>query len=282
MHDDLTRFRDSMSEIGDCTLVVNTFERSFRDVLNAHFFDGVEAQNLGRFSSIVVLLNNIEARDEANFLARALLASNRVDDVRWVEDELSMALSAVQLNIDELDPCRHYSDCCIVAPFVVHTRYLLYWDVDITLRAPARWVDEGIALLESDSSIMVVSPTPHRREMRQFARRVENVELTYGFSDQVFLARTDDLRQPVYGERCIASLRFPLSHVVATAEQRLDAWMRNHGRYRALIRNATYVHEGVTWYWPTSFASMLLFVRNRMVSRLLKLQPLSNEPRWRI
>ena len=74
-----------------------------------------------------------------------------------------------------------------------------------------------------------------------------------GFSDQLFLARRSELAAPIYQQRCLAQLRYPLIHIGRIFESRVDAWMRHHGRLRATLTTAVYVHPaaGAGSSYPT-------------------------------
>jgi hypothetical protein len=56
----------------------------------------------------------------------------------------------------------------------------------------------------------------------------------------------------MYHQRCLSRYRYPLSEFGFHLEARIDAWMRHHGRFRAVYRHATYVHpsEGAATGYP--------------------------------
>jgi len=219
----------------DVTLVVNTFERTYRTVLTPAFFAQIAHDCQRQFEKVTVLINNVNDPDAVRELANGLCRDGVISSYVTVADELATCLARVKLRDADLGRLPHYSDCFIVAPFVVDTEYLLYWDADVRLLTPAPWVDEAMSLLASNPTLWVASPQPSEREYSQVARRSAGVLYDYGFSDQLFLVRTHDFRQPLYGELAPASLRFPLSHVTYTAEQRVDSYMRNRGLQRALL-----------------------------------------------
>jgi hypothetical protein len=98
-------------------------------------------------------------------------------------------------------------------------------------------------MLAADPRVMVANPAFTDATLaRETRERSGDFALGDGFSDQLFLARRAELAAPVYGQRCLAQLRYPVAHLGAVFESRVDAWMRHHGRLRATYTKATYVH----------------------------------------
>lgn len=263
-------------------LVINTYESTVSRVLRRSFFSERASENLRIFDETILLINNVQNRQKADQAAQDLVTWGEISSFFHVSDLLSHALQQIGLQPEDLGRIPHYSDCVLVAPFTTDAKFLLYWDAEVTLVTPTEWVERSIALLNRQSDVFVASPIPSRREYSRYVGETKDFHFDYGFSDQLFLVRTEDLRKTIYREKCPASLRYPLSHVGSVAEQRLDSYMRNHSLVRALFKDATYLHEGTKWYWPTTGTETARFIKNRAVSRLLKLQPFTMSPRWKI
>ena len=102
--------------------------------------------------------------------------------------------------------------------------------------------------------------------------------LGYGFSDAVFLGRRSEFARPIYRERCLISLRYPLSHIAADFEQRVDSYMRRHRRLRATHTGVIYYHPenvGVSYPKPAR-TERLKRLRNHLIFRLLGKSHLSH------
>jgi hypothetical protein len=173
----------------------------------------------------------------------------------------------------------------LVAVTLKGSGYLLYWDAEVRLQKPVNWVCPAIELMGRDARIFVANPNWCWRPtlQRETLWEGEGFAFGYGFSDQLFLARGDELSRPIYGHRCLASLRYPLAHVEYTFENRVDAYMRTHRRLRATYLAAVYEHpqsEGAG-YPGISCGERVRLVRNRCIVKLLRLLPSSN-PCWRI
>jgi len=268
----------------EVALVINTFERTIDRVLTPGFFPGIEQQNRHHFAERILLINNVEDPVGARIRAQRILDAGEVTSVHFVASHVDDVLVALGLTKANLGRLLHFSDCALVAPFVTHSSYLLYWDADLSLEFPVDWVRSGIELLGSEPDVFCATARPEwwdpSKELTVGTR--SGFALGYGFSDQMFLVRADELRQPIYHERCPASARYPLSHVSPIFEQRLDSYMRHHCRYRAVYLESLFRHEGHGYYWPESIPEGLRFVRNRLISRALKTWPYGSDPAWRI
>lgn len=230
-------------------LVVNLWERSYRPFLESDALQEIAASNRFPFRRRVVLINNVEDRAHAEELARG-----KADEVHHVGDRLDAALAQTGLKRADLGRVAHYSDCALVAVTLPGVPWLVYWDADVRLAEPADWITPSLERFAADPRVMAANPGPvWDAETRE---RDADFALGDGFSDQLFLARRSDFAQPVYLQRCAAQLRYPLAHVAAVFESRVDAHMRHHGRLRATYRHAAYVHPeaGAGTSYPASTA----------------------------
>ena len=152
------------------------------------------------------------------------------------------------------------------------------------LEAPANWIGPGVAFLEQHPEVGIVNPNWQSPTLaKETVYEEGEFALGYGFSDQLFLARRDELSQPIYQHFCPASLRYPLSHLGSTFERRIDAYMRSQGRLRATYKPVRYIHpdnEGVS-YPDYTLAQRLRLRRNKWLLKLLKHSPLSS-PCWKL
>jgi hypothetical protein len=254
-------------------LVMSCFERTYRTVLKPGFFSQIERQNCAHFKRRVALINNVEDRAGAEQRARALLESGEIDACHWVSDHLDGALKQVGMTRRDLGRIPHYSDWALVMHTLPGSEWVLHWDPDLLMVSRAEWVDTSIALMEADARVMVANPNwSGPRPAHETLEECGDFALGYGFSDQVYLVRRADLAQPIYGCRCLASLRYPLAHIASTFEKRVDAYMRTHRRLRATHTQAMYVHaadEGAS-YPADTVREKAGHLRNRIVVKLLR------------
>jgi hypothetical protein len=241
--------------VSDVDLVLNVWERTYREVLSGGPIEEIAQSNRHPFARRVVLINNVEDRAQSDALARALVERGEIDDFVHVADRLDHALAVTGLTRDDLGKMAHYSDCALVAVTLEGAPWIVYWDVDVRLAEPHDWITPSIAMFERDPRVMVANPAFVDPTLEPEAReRHGDFVLGDGFSDQLFLARRSELAAPIYRQRCLAQLRFPMAHLGAVFEARIDAWMRHNGRLRATYLPATYIHpsEGAGTSYPTT------------------------------
>jgi hypothetical protein len=258
-------------------LVVNCFERTYRDVLAAGFMDRVTAQNRYRFARRVVLVNNVEDDAHASRLAGERLDSGEVDEVHRVADRLPEALRLTGLSLRDLGAGARHSVPSLVAVTLRGSPWVVHWDAELRLTASGDWIGDGLEGMGRDPRILVAAP--HWRSSKlepEVVERGARFDLCFGFSDHVYLGRRSELGRPIYSQRCVVRRRYPLAHRGYTFEARLDAYMRHHGRYRALHRAAGYEHDeesaGET-YPDLSLSERARLLANRAVIAAVRASP---------
>jgi hypothetical protein len=265
-------------------LVTNVYERSYRDVLQPGWFPAIEDQNRRRFARRTALINNVEDRADAIHRAEGLVEQGELDGYALVDDLLPRALDATGLTRKDLGRTARYTDCALVAVTMPGSPWLLYWDAGIRLREPANWLDPTVELMNADRRILVGNPTWTDPTLeRETLEWRGDFAIGLGFSDQVFLARRDDLARPIYQQRCAALYRSPVAHIGRIFEARVDAWMRHHDRVRATYTKATYVHPAETAgasYPAESLMDRVRWYRNRAVMTFIRRSPVKRRC-WR-
>src|SRR5262249_15840677 len=156
----------------------------------------------------------------------AAVARGAIDRFVLVADELGRALRRTGLSQEDLGRIAHYSDAPLVAVTLEGAPWVLYWDADVRLREPIDWIAPSIELMDRDPRVLVANPNwTDPTVEREAIERAGEFTLGQGFSDQVFLARRAELAAPIYGRRCLALYRYPLSHIGDVFEARIDAHM---------------------------------------------------------
>jgi hypothetical protein len=224
-------------------LVVNCWERSYRSVLAPRFFGRIAEQCRFPFAGRVALINNVDDEADARERAEALVADGELTGFAFVREHLGGALEQTGLDVSALGATRRYMEAVLVAVTLRGAPWLVYWDAEVTLADPVDWIRPSIELMERDGRVMCANPDNlHHPVSRERAELIDGFALAYGFSDQLFLARRRDFAGPVYGERCVASLRYPLAHLGRIFEMRVDSYMRHNGRLRASHLGSRYFH----------------------------------------
>jgi hypothetical protein len=254
-------------------LVVNSYERTYRDVLAPGTFARICEHNPFPFARRTALINNVDDPEDAGRRAQALIDSGELEAFEFVADHLERGLAICGLERSDLGRVPYFTDWALAAIVLPGPDWLLHWDAELRLARPIDWISPSIELMDRDRRVLLANPAWGDEEdlRRHTSERVGEFALGHGFSDQVFLARRSDLAQPIYAERTIARLRYPVAHLGYIFEARLDSYMRRHGRLRATYVPATWVHQSTMGvkYPKRSLRETLLYARNRVVAMLL-------------
>ncbi len=269
--------RKIASTILSVDLVVNCYERTYREVLVPGFFAAKAADQRHAFAMRTALINNVADRSDAERRAQALVASGEIDRYVFVADHLDHALEVTGLTRAELGRIPYFTDFALVAVSIAGPAWMLHVDAEVRMQRPLDWIGPAIELMDRDARVLVANPNwPPPTLERETLADDGPFALGHGFSDQVFLVRRRDMAQPIYADRCIARLRYPLAHVGHIFEARVDAHMRHHGRLRATHREARYEHpvEIGLAYPARSLREKALLARNLLVIGALRRSPI--------
>src|SRR4051812_8816999 len=99
----------------DVALVVNCFERTYRDVLAPGTFARVGSEACFAFARRTALVNNVDDRADAERRGHELLAAGEIDELVFVEDRLDEALGRTGLTRAELGRVPYFTDWALVA-----------------------------------------------------------------------------------------------------------------------------------------------------------------------
>jgi hypothetical protein len=230
------------------SLITNCYEASYRKVLCAEHWARAASDLRRPLNKRIAIINNVCDRPSVERIAEQLVSRGHIDEYYFVADHIDQALATVGLAAAALDRIPHYTDWALVAIHSCKTDYLIHSDADVYLLEPHDWVTPAIRRLAEQRDALIANPlwNPDRFSLgkirgENFAED-DNFFVGYGFSDQLFLARTADLQQPIYDYTHPMSLRYPLSHIAPIFEQRLDSYMRRAQKTRLTYKHAGYSH----------------------------------------
>lgn len=226
-------------------LVVNCYERTYRAVLTPGYFPAIQASNRREFDETVALINNVDDHTDARERAEDLVTRGEISSYAFVADHIDTALRAAQLSARVLRVCPFLLDYGLVMPHVVATEWLVGWDAETRLTAPANWIDPSIALMQRDSRIYHASvdwPPARAQDAGvegDAIARVGDFALSWGFSDQLFLLRRASLIGRRYSAFSPAAIARHAPHPY-TFEFRVEAYQRAHRKLRATLTTVSY------------------------------------------
>ncbi|MEM7262022.1 MAG: hypothetical protein AAF488_08520 [Planctomycetota bacterium] len=227
--------------------VVTCYEGTWRKVLAPGFVSGLAERQRWPFHRRLVLINNVDDLASAREAAEARREAGEIDLVVEVSERLDEALEITGLSLEDLGRVAHYSTWALVAVTLDGAPWMVHWDADADLVEPHDWVGPSIDRMQEDPSLLVANPAWSVEDaVAESETHGDGLAYGYGFSDQVFLVRRREFARPIYREQHIESWRYPLAHIAPTFECRIDAFMRNHQRYRLTSLTAEYRHHGPT------------------------------------
>lgn len=256
-------------------LVINCYERTYREVLAPGFFPEIERSCCFRFSQRVALINNVNNLAEARHMALKLRGAGEIDEFVFVEELIASALKKLGLSQKALDPLPFYSNWALVALILPGSDYMVHWDAEVRLTDSIDWISPSLQLMRENRRIATTNPLwKNGEDAPEFRERAGEFSFSYGFSDQLYLLDRREFARPIYHYWVPISCRFPVSHIAPYFEQWVDSYIRVTKRYRATFMKAHYVHtteEGAAY--PRNFESRLRFLRNRIFVKVIRSVP---------
>ncbi len=249
---------------------VTCYQATADRVLSPGFIEQLASRHCFPFARRVVIINNVADPSFVVSQAEARRRDGEVDAYYLVDEHLPAAFAATGLDTTALGRVSRYSTWALVAVALDGNPWILHWDVDCELVEPVDWVTPSLERLTQDSRLIVANPAWSTDEaVAESSEHDASFALGFGFSDQVFLARRRDFARPIYRERHVESLRYPLAHIARTFECRVDAYMRTHDRLRATYLGSQYRHVGETgraYPEPTRFERCRRWVQRRRLA----------------
>lgn len=256
-------------------LVINCYERTYRDVLSPGFFPRIAESCRFTFARHVALLNNIQDIESARRLGENRKSDGEIQQYFRVEDYLEEALRTTGLRRSDLKNIPHYSNWALVALIIPGSEFMVHWDAEIRMAEPYNWIEPSLRLMRADPRIAVANPLWDKGENAlEFREKSGEFMLGYGFSDQVYLLSRKEFAQPVYRHWVPIALRYPVAHIAPYFEQMVDSYMRANYRYRATLTAARYLHpvaEGAAY--PRDIKSRILSASKRAAVAIMRHTP---------
>lgn len=202
------------------------------------------------FDKRIIIINNVHNRQKVDHYARRCVDQGVLDDYYFAEDYADEALKYFGVAKDNFGRGYNYSISEFVELFVTSTDYLVHFSSDAILEKKYDWITPALNLFADRDDITVINPSWDRKydEVRNEGfKHYEHYVIGYGFSDQSYMVRTDELRKQIYNERNEQSERYP-KYADELFEKRVDAYMRNHQRMRATLLDVSYLHRNWSFY----------------------------------
>jgi len=204
------------------------------------------------FKEKVLYINNVNDLSDVCKYADKFVSVGVIDRYVVVQDYIFTVLDFFNLNKDSFGQGFYYSIQELTGIFLCSTPYLLHFSSDSILENKFNWVDKAIDIMGTSSNIVVANPLWYGRvdEAKQVSPwATSDFWFSFGFSDQCYLIKTHDFKKPIYNEKNVITdyiWNNSASHGGELFEKRVDAWMRNFGRYRITYKHGSYSSKN--WY----------------------------------
>jgi hypothetical protein len=272
------------NQVRSVDFIVNTFERTYREVLAPGFVAGMANSHCYSFSKRIVIINNVADRLAAEERADDLKNSGEITEYYFVADLLENTLRKAELTLADLEPNVHYTNWALTAAFLDWSEFFVHCDADVRLKERRDWITPSLELMMQDPRIAVANPNWTSDSLTQEVREFHgDFGIGYGFSDQLYLVRRTEFARPIYQFYAPISLRYPMSAMGRIFEQMVDSYMRVNGRMRATLTTVEYIHGAEEGASHTKLKGVARLKQARNAAVLFTLKALGfKHPRYHV
>lgn len=193
------------------------------------------------FSEKILVINNVE-----NLSSVCIAAQAKVDE--GILDRFVIARNVLEhfaLKRSDFDDWQYYNALGpLNAIYEAKSEYLLFVTGDVYLKKPVQWIEKALKIMEKDSRVKVANLTwnDNYKEAKEesYKRSWNFYYAKRGFSDQMFLVRTEEFQRPIYSEIREEGSHYPRGDVF---EKRAFSYLLNHNFERITYRHGAYRHE---------------------------------------
>jgi hypothetical protein len=195
-----------------------------------------------QFAEKALYVNNVNDKKKVFAAAEKLVKGKIITSVFFVEDLAQQALDYLSIDRGSFKGGFYYSIQELTGIFNCRTDYLLHFSGDSMIQNNEPWIDQAIDRMEADRGILVANPNWGREAGSDAISGDEQFYRGPGFSDQCYLIRAADFKQPIYNETNSLSAKYP-SYAGELFEKRIYSYMQNHGLHRLTSKTAFYRHQ---------------------------------------
>lgn len=210
------------------------------------------------FSEKILVVNNVKEPEKVQKFAEKKVQEKVLSRIVFSEKIAKDVLSFFQLErssfkvgddaiyYENVNPDWIYYNALgpLSAIYSCKSDYLLYVTGDVGLPVDVSWIKKALFQMEKNPQIKVANLTWNERfkeaKAEAYRKSIYFYHAKEGFSDQMFLVKTKDFQNPIFGEIRKDSLHFPRGDVF---EKRVFSYMKNRGWERITYRWGSYLHE---------------------------------------
>jgi hypothetical protein len=244
--------QSSQHHLPSLTIETKVWEADWRIILETGRLQRMFSRNNYPHAQRVLFINNVNDYEPVKARCQQLIEEGAIDRYVVVADYADEALAFFQLTKESFGVGYVYSIAELVSIYLCETDYLLHFSGDTCLKASYDWLPQTMALMADNPQVKVATMAWNGR-FDQVKRESFSEDADYyycsGFSDQMYLVRAADFRQPIFSEKHPYSERYP-QYGGELFEKRVDSWLRNHDYRRVVWKHGSYRHvsiRGTRW-----------------------------------
>jgi hypothetical protein len=225
----------------------NCWEKDYRVVLRPEFLAGKLCMYDSQFHSKFVTINNVRDVRLAIAMAKHCVDIGVIDEYFVVREHEEEAFRQLAIDSSAVRRVINFTNWMAVAIAMSKCEYLVHCAADVTFTGNRSWVTDATTLIESNRNVVMVTPKSgdwHEVEREQSVSDNGAFWLHPGITDTCFVLDRQYASQPIYNIPVSENSHFPLSTFGACWEERLDAYVRYMGHYRAIVTDVTWKHWG--------------------------------------
>lgn len=205
------------------------------------------------FFEKILVVNNVEDPEEVLFWARQKVRQKILTHVYLASDYDSKALDFFSLKRTDFkalspgvkDAWVYYNARgLLTALYKCRGDFFLYHTGDAYLAKKTDWIDKALVLMEKYPDCKVANLTWNncfQDAEKEACKKEKGFFISgSGFSDQQFLVKTADFKQPIFSQIREDSRHFPWGN---TLEKRVFSFMKNHKWKRITYSRGSYLHK---------------------------------------
>lgn len=227
------------------TFETKCWENDWELLLRTNLIKTMIDRNNFAFEKRVLIINNVKDTEKVKYYAQKLIDKKILTNFYLAKDFEKDVFDFFQISKESLGKGYVYSIAELVGIYTCQTDYLLHFSSDAILYKKTDWIQSAIKCFEKDYKCKMATLTWNKKyqeaKNESFAQDGDFF-IGYGFSDQMYLIKTADFRQPIYCFYHPSSDRYP-KYGGELFEKRVDSWMRTHEFHRYVHKLSSYQHK---------------------------------------
>lgn len=198
-----------------------------------------------------LIINNVQNRILVEYYAQKAIEANIIDNYFFSSDLYDEVLTYFKIKrrsfmLDGYDGF-FYSIAPLTSIYLCNTEFIMFFTGDCIIKneSNSRWIIDAMEMMNKNKDIFVANPLWDYDKgecKRQSFAEDENWRYGFGFTDQCFLIKTLNIKQPIFGYYHVSSESYPI-YGGNLFERRVNSYMRVHNKIRITSKCAIYEHE---------------------------------------